>query len=263
MRLQPREIDLDHLVEVGRRIGQDFRIGGEQMGVMPRLFGQSSAVGRPQIGLHPLIPRKDRGGGPEFRPHVGDRSLARAADRPGAGSEVFDDPIGSPLDGQMTRQIEDDILRRCPAVHIPGEVHADQLRVLHFPRKPGHDVHGVRAAHAGREHAQPAGVGRVRVGADHHPAGKGVVLQNHLVNDAGSRLPESDAVLPGGGGEEGVDLAILLLGLPKIGSSARAGLNQVIAVDRGRDGGARDPRAHELEDRHLGGGVLHGHPIGP
>ena len=120
----------------------------------------------------------------------------------GAGAEVLDDPVGAALHGEHAGELEDHVLRRGPAAQLAGEPDADQLRVLHLPRKPGHDIDGVGAAHARGEHAQPAGVGRVRVGADHHPAGEGVVLEDHLVDDPGTRLPEADAVLPRGGGEE-------------------------------------------------------------
>ena len=52
---------------------------------------------------------------------------------------------------------------------------------LELPGHAGHDVHGVGAAHANGAHAQAAGVGGVRVGADHHAAGERVVLQHNLV----------------------------------------------------------------------------------
>ena len=42
---------------------------------------------------------------------------------------------------------------------------------------------------------EAAGVGRVAVGADHHPAREGVLLEHDLVDDAAARLPEADAVL--------------------------------------------------------------------
>jgi hypothetical protein len=41
-----------------------------------------------------------------------------------------------------------------------------------------------------------------------------------------------------------------------------AGDDEVIAMDRGRHGGARLAGLHELEDGHLRGGVLHGHAVG-
>ena len=160
-------------------------------------------------------------------------------------------------------EVEDDVLGRGPAAQLAGQAHADQLRVLHLPRQPGHDVDRVRAAHAGGEHAQPAGVGRVRVGADHHPAGEGVVLEHDLVDDPGARLPEADAVLPRGGGEEVVDLAVLLLGRGQVGRRARRAPGSGGRSGRWWARRSRDPRAHELEERHLRGGVLHGHAIGP
>src|SRR5881396_422757 len=54
----------------------------------------------------------------------------------------------------------------------------------------------------------PAAVRRVRVGTDHESTREGVVLEDDLVDDAGARPPEVDAVLPRGGAEEVVDLLV-------------------------------------------------------
>ena len=58
-----------------------------------------------------------------------------------------------------------------------------------------HRLAAVRAADADREHAEAAGVRRVRVGRDHEAAGKGVVLEDDLVDDARAWLPEPESVL--------------------------------------------------------------------
>src|SRR5205823_12053822 len=79
----------------------------------------------------------------------------------------------------------------------------------HFPGEPRHHLAAVGAAHADREHPEAAAVGRVGVGADHEPAGEGVVLENDLVDDPGARLPEADPVFPRGRAEEVVDLLVL------------------------------------------------------
>ena len=50
-------------------------------------------------------------------------------------------------------------------------------------RPARHHVDGVGAADADRDHAEPAGVRRVAVGADHHPAGERVLLEHDLVDD--------------------------------------------------------------------------------
>lgn len=61
------------------------------------------------------------------------------------------------------------------------------------------------------ETAQAASVGRVRVSSDHEQAGEGVVLQDDLMNDAGARLPESNAVFSARRLQELVHLLVEIL----------------------------------------------------
>jgi hypothetical protein len=75
-----------------------------------------------------------------------------------------------------------------------------------------------------------AGVHRVAVGADHHAAGKGVLLQHHLVDDACTRLPEADAVLVADALQEVEDLVALQQRFLQILLRPYPGLDQVIAV---------------------------------
>ncbi len=152
--------------------------------------------------------------------------------------------------------VGDDVLRRRPAREVAGEMDADQLGMEHFPRQPRHHLAAVRAADADREHAEAAAVGRVRVGADHEPAGEGVVLQHDLVDDAGARPPEADAELARGGAEEVVDLPVFLDGAREVVGGAGLGADQMVAVDRRRHGGALAAGHHELQERHLTRHVL-------
>ena len=76
--------------------------------------------------------------------------------------------------------------------------------------KPRHDFAGIGTADPDRQHAQPAAVRGVRVGADDQAAGKGVILQDDLMNDAGARLPEADPVLLRGRSQKIVDLFVLV-----------------------------------------------------
>ena len=92
--------------------------------------------------------------------------------------------------------------------------------------EPGHDVDGVAAADADGDHAEAAGVGRVAVGADHHAARKGVVLEHDLMDDARAGLPESDAELGAHAAQEVVDLGVGVQRGPKVdgGVGLRAGM---------------------------------------
>ena len=145
---------------------------------------------------------------------------------------------------------------------VPGQVDGDVPRVEHLPGQPGHDLDRVRPADADRAGAQAAGVGRVRVGADDQLAREGVVLQHHLVDDAGPRPPEADAVLGGGRAQEVVDLLVLVERRAEVALALDARLDEVVAVDRGGHGDRVAPGLHELEHGRLPQHVLQDHPVG-
>ena len=84
----------------------------------------------------------------------------------------------------------------------------------------GHRVERVAAAHTDRDHAEPARVRRVAVGADHHPAGERVVLEHDLVDDPRAGLPEPDPVLRARGAQEVVDLRVGVERRREIGAAA-------------------------------------------
>ena len=108
-----------------------------------------------------------------------------------------------------------------------------------------------------------AGVRRMRVSAYDQLAWERVVLESDLVDDAGARSPEANAELRGGGAQELVDLLVLRERLAQVGRTNFAGLDEVIAVDGGRDSSASAPRLHELEHRRLPQHVLEEHSVRP
>ena len=221
----------------------------------------SRAVRRLEVRGHPLVEGEHGGGGAELRPHVADRALAGRADRLGSGTEVLDDLVGAALDRQDAAEVRDHVLGRRPPGQLSREMHAHELRVEHLPRQPGHDLAAVDSPDADGQHAEAAPVRGVRVGADHEAARECVVLQDHLVDDPRPRLPEADPVLLGGRVEELVDLVVLGHRPAHVLRRTRLRADEVVAVDRRGD---RDPglvRLHELEQRHLAGGVLHGHAV--
>ena len=143
-----------------------------------------------------------------------------------------------------------------------GELDADDLRPADVEREAGHHVDGIGAADADGDHAEAARIRRVAVGADHHPAGEGVVLEDDLVDDARAGPPEADPVLRRHGTEEVVDLLVGVDRHAEVDRRADLRLDQVVAVDRRRDRRLRQPGGHELQQRHLGGGILHGDAVG-
>ena len=100
------------------------------------------------------------------------------------------------------------------------------------------------------------------IGAEHHAAGEGVVLEHDLMDDSGTWCPEAGAVLGTDLFEEVVDLTVGVGRDHEVGLAVDASLDQVIAVGRSRHRCAVEASSHELQPCHLGGGILHGHPVG-
>lgn len=102
----------------------------------------------------------------------------------------------------------------------------------------------------------------MRVGTDEESTGESVVLEDNLVDDTRAGLPETNVVLSARCSQEVVDLLVDVNGASQILLVTDLGLNQVVAVDGGggRDGGHAS--RHELEDGHLGGGILASNTVG-
>ncbi len=262
MGLQRAQVDLDDLVvEVGR-VGEHLVVGAQVVGDGIGRIGDRLPAGRLQVAGHGVVVAEQRGGGTDLGPHIADRALAGRRDAGGAGAEVLDDAAGATLDGEDVGHLQDDVLGGGPAVQLARQVHADQAGPADVEGEPGHHVDRIGAADADGDHAQAAGVGGVAVGADHHAAREGVVLEHHLVDDAGARLPEAQAVLGRHRLEEVVHLGVVLLGGQQVDQAVLLGLDQVVAVHGGWHGHLGQAGGDELQQRHLGGGVLHGHPVG-
>lgn len=174
---------------------------------------------------------------------------------------VLNDGTGSSLDGEDTSDLADDVLGGGPSSDLSLELDTDDLGALELPRDVGHNVDGIGSSDSTGDHTETSGVGGVRVGSDHHSSGEGVVLEDDLVDDTGSGLPETDTVLGRGGGKEVVDLLVDVLGSGKVLKTLDLGLNQVVAVDGGGDSGLGHTGRHELKDGHLGGGILAGNSL--
>jgi hypothetical protein len=120
-----------------------------------------------------------------------------------------------------------------PAVKLASKLDTDDLRSLKLPRKIGHNVDGVSTTNTDSGHTETTSVGSVRVSTDKKTTGESVVLEDDLVNDTGTGLPETDVVLGAGSGQEVVDLLVDVLGTGKILLTTNLGLNQVVTVDGG------------------------------
>ena len=250
MRLKLRKVDLDSLVVLGSLVG--LQVVAELLGVLG-LGGSSGSV---EVGGHSLVVREEGGGGTDLGTHVTDGSHTSTREGLYSGTVVLDDGTGSTLDGQDTCDLENDVLGRGPAVHLSVEVDTNDLGGLELPRDVGHDIDSVGSSNTTGDHTETSGVGGVRVGSDHHETWEGVVLEDDLVDDTGSWLPETDTVFGTGSGKEVVNLLVDVDGSSKILDTSNLSLDQVITVDRGWDGGLGKTSGHELENGHLGSGIL-------
>ena len=101
----------------------------------------------------------------------------------------------------------------------------------------------------------------MRIGPDHEPTRKGIIFQDHLVDDTGPWFPEANPVFIGNRREKIINLFVFVYGFAKVRCGPCLGLDQVIAMHRAGHRHRGPPRLHELQQSHLGGCILHGHTI--
>ncbi len=82
------------------------------------------------------------------------------------------------------------------------------------------------------------------------------------MDDSCARLPKAHAVFVGGGAEEVIDFFVGVFGFGEVEINAVTSADQVVAVDGGGGGDLGASGEHELEDRHLSGGVLESDAVG-
>ena len=228
---QGRQVQFDDLVVFSVSVGCQ-----QAFPVLIRGVGNLASSGGSQIILHAEIVGEYRGGGANFCAHVANGGHSSAADAVDAGAEVLDDRPGSSLHRQDTSDLQDYVLGAGPALQRSSQLHADDFGTFQLPRYVGHHVHGVGATHADAKAAEAAAVGRVRVGTDHQQAWESVVLEDDLMDDAGARVPETDAVLGPGCLQEVVHLLVDVFRALQVLLAAHLRLDQVVAVNRGRHG---------------------------
>jgi hypothetical protein len=151
--------------------------------------------------------------------------------------------------------------RSSPAANLAGQLDTNRLGALQLPRDIGHDIDSISTANTTSDHAETTSVGGVRVGTDHQTARERVVFEDNLVDNARAGPPKANAVPGSSGGKEVVDLLVSLDGPLQILRATRLGLNQVVAVYGGGDGGCGHTSRHELKERHLRGRILAGNTL--
>lgn len=143
-----------------------------------------------------------------------------------------------------------------PSGKLTGKLNTNDLRCLELPGETSHDIDGISTTNTNSGHTETTGVGGVRVSTDHKTTGESVVLHDNLVDDTRAGLPETNVVLGARGGKEVVNLLVDVLSSCKILLTTNLGLNQVVTVDGGGGSDRGHTCRHELQNGHLGGGIL-------
>lgn len=237
-------------------------IGREEVVVKSSKVGNLLSAGGVKVVGHSLVEGEGGGGSTNLGTHVTDGTHTSARQVVDTITKVLDDSTGSSLDGEDTSDLEDNILGGGPARELTGQLDTDNLGGLELPGETGHDVDNVGSSDTNGKHTETTGVGGMGVGTNEKSTGEGVVLEDDLMDNTRSGLPETNVVLGGGGAKEVVDLLVDVDGSGKILLTSNLGLDQMVTVHGGGglDGG--DTGGHELQNGHLGGGILAGGSIG-
>lgn len=225
--LQRRKIELDDLIV--------FSVGVGSEKALPVQIGRVCDLGSsrgPQIILHTKVVREDGGCGAYLGAHVANGRHPGATYTLDTGPKVFYDGSSSSFHRQDTGHLENDVLGTRPPFQGPGQLHTDHFGAFQLPRYVGHHVYGVSATYTDAETAQTSAIRRVGVGADHQQTWKCVILEDDLMDDTGTRVPETDAVLGTGRLQKIIDFLVDVLGAFQILLATHLGLDQVVAVDR-------------------------------
>ena len=118
--LQRGKVYFDHAVEESGRVLLNFGVGGQQVGVAGRQFGERLSAGGTQVCCHTLVVGEHVSGGAQLGAHVARRCLARATDGLCTGAKVLDDGVGAAGDGQDSREADDHVLWGGPALEFAG-----------------------------------------------------------------------------------------------------------------------------------------------
>jgi hypothetical protein len=149
-----------------------------------------------------------------------------------------------------------------PAGKLSGQLDTNNLGCLQLPGKTSHDIDGISTTDTDSSHTKTTSVGSVRVGTDEKSTRESVVLEHDLVNDTRARLPETNVVLGARCRQEVVDFLVDVLSAGQILLSTDLSLDKMVTVDGGGSSNGGHASRHELEDSHLGGGILASYTVG-
>jgi len=257
VRSKLREVQLDDLVVDAVLIGTE-----ESVLVLEGKVCDGAAASRAEELVLTLVVREDAAGGTDLCTHVADSRLASAGDLLDTRTVVLDDAARTTRNSELAAHPKDDVLGAHPRVHLASDVDTDDLGSLELKRKTSHNIDSIRTTDTDSDHTHTTSIGSVGVSADHHATREGIVLKDKLVDNTTARSPEAHVVLLCGSTEEVVHLLVGLAGSSKIlVATLVLSSDKVISMHSGRNSNTRDARRHELENSHLGSGILHGNTV--
>ncbi|KAH3659493.1 hypothetical protein OGATHE_005538 [Ogataea polymorpha] len=249
--LQGVEVDLNHLVILTALISRQV-ILLVKLGELSNL----RSSGGIQIVNHRLVEWENGGGGTDLGTHVTDGCHTGTREGINTVTEVLDNRTSSTFDGSNTSQFQNDILRRSPSRHLTGKLDTNDFWCLQLPWQAGHNIDSVSTTNTNSQLTQTTSVRGVGVGTNQQLTWEGVVLKNDLVDDTGTWFPETNVVLGTCRCKEIVHLLVQADGSSQVSRTLLLSLNQVITVHSGWGGNRWHTSRHELQDGHLGGGIL-------
>ena len=261
MRFHLRKVDFNNLVVKSRRICQ-YLIISTKFGCIhlcERCNFLTACLAEIFAGI--LVEWEDRACCTQFGSHITDGSLAGGRDAVQSLTEIFEDGVGSALYGKNAEDFENHIFRSGPAREFTCEMHTDEAWHLEFPRLTGQHVYSISTTYTYGHHAETTGIRSMRIGTHHHTSRKCIVFEHNLMDDSGTRSPETDMVFLRNRLQKVINLLISLASLRKILRSTHIGTNQVITMYGSRYGHLVLACIHELQERHLRSRILHRHAI--
>ena len=140
-------------------------------------------------------------------------------------------------------------------------MYSNKFRHFQLPFHSCHDIHRIGSAYSDSYHAQSSGIGGMRICTHHHSSRKCIVLQYYLMNNTGTRLPESYIVFRSYTLQEAIHFLVGFLRHRQICRCALVRLNQMIAVYSRRYSHSLLSGIHKLKQCHLCGCILHGYTV--
>lgn len=263
VRLQSRQVDSDEVVVLGTLVGLESplsigvgAVAGKVLESLDVLVRVRSS-GRVEISSRGLGVWEDGCRGANLCSHVTHSSHTSRTEGVDTLSEVLNDGASASTDSEVSGETEDNILGGSPVVELADKLNTEDLGGLELPRSTNQSLNGISTADTDGHSAETTSVGAVGVGTKHHQSRKSVVLEDSLVNNTGTRRPKVHSILARRRLKEVENLLVSLNTSLQIILSTLRTHNQVVTVNAGGDSRLGQVARHELEDSHLGRGVLH------